>query len=481
MKLSVQVVLHTDEGTDPVVREVLTVQREALTDQTLGLQLAEAKDLLEAVQDTVVNAQVTQALVEQAPCPHCGRPRRHKDGRDIVVRSLFGVLRLPSPRWWHCGCQPQLAATFSPLAALLPARTTPELTYLQARFAGLTAYGLSADLLGELLPLGRRLHATIVRRQTQAVAQRLDDELGDERFSFIDTCQLDREQLPRPDLPLTVSLDGGYVHSASQRSRRDGWFEAIAGRVNPTDGPSKCFAYVQTYDTKPKRRLFELLKNQGMTANQQVTFLTDGGEDIRDLPRFLNPDSEHLLDWFHVTMRLTVMTNMAKSLHPPPPDPELGLTVETATKLVGEVRDDLKRLKWFLWHGNVFRALQTVEGIIMDLETLHPDDQPSKLLTAAREFDTYLRANAGTIPNYGERYRAGETIASSPAESAVNQVISKRMVKKQQMRWSPRGAHLLLQVRTRVLNNDLAADFRRWYPGFTHKLEAAPNDLPVTA
>jgi hypothetical protein len=42
------------------------------------------------------------------------------------------------------------------------------------------------------------------------------------------------------------------------------------------------------------------------------------------------------------------------------------------------------------------------------------------------------------------------------------------LVKKQQMRWTPRGAHLLLQVRTRVLNNDLAADFHRWYPGFTH-------------
>ena len=53
-------------------------------------------------------------------------------------------------------------------------------------------------------------------------------------------------------------------------------------------------------------------------------------------------------------------------------------------------------------------------------------------------------------------------------ESAVNQVISKRMVKKQQMRWSPRGAHLLLQIRTRVLNDTLADDYRRWYPGFTH-------------
>jgi hypothetical protein len=45
------------------------------------------------------------------------------------------------------------------------------------------------------------------------------------------------------------------------------------------------------------------------------------------------------------------------------------------------------------------------------------------------------------------------------------------MVKKQQMRWSPPGAHLLLPVRTRVLNNDLATDFARWYPGFTHETE----------
>jgi hypothetical protein len=41
------------------------------------------------------------------------------------------------------------------------------------------------------------------------------------------------------------------------------------------------------------------------------------------------------------------------------------------------------------------------------------------------------------------------------------------MVKKQQMRWSPCGAHLLLQLRTHVLNDDLADDFNRWYPGFT--------------
>jgi hypothetical protein len=64
---------------------------------------------------------------------------------------------------------------------------------------------------------------------------------------------------------------------------------------------------VQSYDTKPKRRLFELLKSQGLQANQQVTFLSDGADDVRELPLYLSPESEHWLDWFHVAMRLRVM------------------------------------------------------------------------------------------------------------------------------------------------------------------------------
>lgn len=478
MKISVQVVVHPDDDTDttPVVHEVLAVDRDEVSEAMLGLQLAEAKQLLAAVQDSVVSAQVDAALAAQACCPDCGRRFRHKDSRDIVIASLFGTLRVRSPRWRRCPCQGE-AATFSPLAALLPARITPELAFLQARFAGLVSYGLSAQLLGELLPLGRRLHATTVRRQVQAVAQRMEDELGEEQHGFIDTCPRDREQLPRPELPLTVGLDGGYVHSHRQRSRRDGWFEVIAGKIVPAQGRASCFGYVQTYDTKPKRRLFEALQAHGMTANQQVTFLTDGGEDIRDLPCYLNAQAEHLLDWFHITMRITVMTNMARSLRPPPPDPERELSEQLAAKLISEVPVELERLKWFCWHGNVFRALTTIVDLIMDLEILDPDpDHPGKLLTAAGEFASYLRANAGRIPNYGERRRAGEAISTAFTESAVNQVISKRMVKKQQMRWSPRGAHLLLQIRTRVLNEQLAGDFRRWHPGFTHTPEPTPDD-----
>ena len=45
------------------------------------------------------------------------------------------------------------------------------------------------------------------------------------------------------------------------------------------------------------------------------------------------------------------------------------------------------------------------------------------------------------------------------------------------MRWTPRGAHLLLRVRTRALNDQLAGDFHRWYPGLSRTL----GPVPLTA
>ncbi len=138
-----------------------------------------------------------------------------------------------------------------------------------------------------------------------------------------------------------------------------------------------------------------------------------------------------------------------------------------AGKLREIVGKELERIKWFLWHGNVFRALETVDDLAMDLDREEPTAKEAALLKKLEEFDTYIRNNAGFIPNFGERRRYGETISTAFVESAINQVVSMRMVKKLQMRWSQQGAHLLLQVRTRVLNDELRDVFRKWYPNFT--------------
>ena len=80
------------------------------------------------------------------------------------------------------------------------------------------------------------------------------------------------------------------------------------------------------------------------------------------------------------------------------------------------------------------------------------------------EFETHIKSNSSFIPNYAERYRYGEHISSGFVESTVNELISRRMVKKQQMRWTQTGVHLLLQVRVKTLNNELRKCFCKWYP-----------------
>jgi hypothetical protein len=237
------------------------------------------------------------------------------------------------------------------------------------------------------------------------------------------------------------------------------------GKSVTADGTAKRFGFVYRYDTKPKRRLYEVLKSQGMQMNQQVTFLSDGGDTVRELQFYLNPQAEYLLDWFHITMRLTVLNQMAKG------------SSQLDNLLCADLIKTLTRIKWFLWHGNVFRALQLLDWLVDDVEIIHlealennqPLSEVKKLLKTLQEFQTYIFNNANFIPNYGERRRYGEAISTAFVESTVNQVISKRFVKKQQMRWSPRGAHLLLQVRVLLLNGDLRPQFERWYSGLKLK------------
>jgi hypothetical protein len=89
------------------------------------------------------------------------------------------------------------------------------------------------------------------------------------------------------------------VRGREGKDRRFGNFEVIVGKSIPApgQGPNKRFGYVNCYDIKPKRRLFDLLKSQGMQFNQQVTFLSDGGDTVRDLQLYLNPLGDHILDW----------------------------------------------------------------------------------------------------------------------------------------------------------------------------------------
>jgi len=81
--------------------------------------------------------------------------------------------------------------------------------------------------------------------------------------------------------------------------------------------------------------------------------------------------------------------------------------------------------------------------------------------------------------HYAARRRRDEPISTAFVESAINEIVAKRMNKKQQMRWNRITVQPFLDVRTAVLNDTLENAFRRHHPGF----QPANDDqvLPATA
>ena len=163
-------------------------------------------------------------------------------------------------------------------------------------------------------------------------------------------------------------------------------------------------------------------------------------------------------------MRITVLQQQTKSM-------------QGEVNRAEEAVDWSKRIdsvKHLLWQRNVAEALDRMGDLLLDMDLIRAHSAAAEKLEAGMtEFETYIRNNREFIPNFGERYRQGERISTAFVESTINQVVSRRFVKKQQMQWSLKGAHLLLQTRTKVLNNELEDVFRRWYPQFRQQSAAA--------
>lgn len=444
LTLAVEGAAADDVAGTHVIKAV--IERGSMTAEALGLTLVEGKAILAELQAVIVSMQVAAHEAAARTCRACGTDRGIKGHHPITCCTVFGTLPLKAMRLRRCRCGADPAAgdraSFSPLAELLPERTTPELLYLETRWGALVSYGLAARMLGD------------------------EPHRADWAWSG---CQRNLDDRPPPDGPAYVGVDGGFV-----RDRVGSWFEVIAGksipgfrRGAPEDDPprpAKCFAFVQAHDDRPRRRLLDVLAAQDYAPNQKLVLMSDGGESVRRLVARIGPEAEHVLDWFHITMRLTVLRQMTRGACPGDPG-------WTERRLC-----DLGQLKWLLWHGHARHAVDAAQELADDAwgraedaegtETAEARGKLGRLHTAAEELATYLRRNAGQIVNYGERYRAGERISTGFVESAVNQVVSKRFSKKQSMRWTQAGAHLALQARTRVLNGELEDVFRRRWPGF---------------
>jgi hypothetical protein len=122
-------------------------------------------------------------------------------------------------------------------------------------------------------------------------------------------------------------------------------------------------------------------------------------------------------------------------------------------------------IRWRLWHGQTGRALRLIQHTLATVKAKAKGKtaaarSAAKLVKALAALETYVSGLRDLIIDYASARLDDEPFSTSPTEGAVQWLLHRRMGARQQMRWSPRGAHLMLQVRTAIVNGTLEADHR---------------------
>src|SRR3954453_21713805 len=275
----VQLQLRLVSDDDTVIRDEVILQIDKSDDrlEAVGLWLVASKDLVGRLQHAGVATQAAAYVNRHRCCSACGRRLRGKGQYPIVFRTAFGHVPLASPRFYRCRCHPADSQTFSPLAELFTEHTAPELLYLESRWASLISFGMTAALLREVLPVPGTTNFENVRRHLHKIAARQDTDLGTGEPGLRDDGPAADQPSPIPREAVIVGIDGGYLRNWHDKRKK---FEVIVGKSMAEDRDDRYVGLVRSQDAAPKRRFCEVLRRQGLPADQPVTVLTDGGDSV---------------------------------------------------------------------------------------------------------------------------------------------------------------------------------------------------------
>ncbi len=451
MQWTVRLEAMTNAG-EVKTTELVTFSRPGVvsTLAEIGLMLAETKTLLARLQASMLRGQVAAYAAYHRVCAACGVLRPLKDRRTRRLQTLFGTVEVEAPRFKVCRCRltaPLAEVTVSPVCALLTARCTPELERVQAELGARTSFRDAARILEALLPVSPANHESL-RIRTHAVALQLeaaDRQAAAEVMGVRDEpAKAAAADTSRP----VVMLDGAYIRAVPGHQTRN--FEAICGKVEHEGHATRRFALVHSVAEQPHILLRAALLDQGWREGNAVTAISDGDPALPALVRSaMGGPVEPILDWFHLSMRVHHVEQVMGGLCALEPLPLV---------LPDHAQIDVERLRSLLWNGHHDKAYEALGRIKSWTKDAVVPNEPAaeakvrRLVARCAELRSYIESNEGALIDYGQRHRAGKPISTSRAEGTVNQLVSARMNKRRQMRWSSRGAHRVFQVRAAVLD-----------------------------
>ena len=360
--------------------------------------------------------------------------------------TVFGTVPFRSARIVCCPCETplQMEYPYSPMTEFVPERATAELLSLESRLSAQMSYRQVVTMMREFLPVRETLNHVTVRIRALRVGARIESVPPA-------ACRAQKEERE-----WTLTIDGGFVRG--RRKSECSSFEVLRGRLGARDQASSVFVFVRNRLPDIMDRLTTLVKTTTGSDQPKLSVVTDGANGLQSIACRLPFSPTPVLDWFHISMRVTHLEQIIKGM---------GARTETAARRVLISRVD--KLRWCFWHARLEKAKDRMQGILLLCRVIVPEtpgvvESLAQLDYRTRELVEYVEANGGSTINYGARHRRGKPISTATAEFAVNQVLNHRMCKRQQMRWSPIGAHLLAQVRCAVINGDLVQRVARYEP-----------------
>jgi hypothetical protein len=454
MKWTIRLEL-TPDGNPPITYDVGTITRSIadLFPEEIGLTLEEGHQLLRRVQVPIIGSQAHAYALCRRPCAYCGKAKRIKDTRTKCVQTVFGAFRFRGRRYRCCGCCGQADGYRQdfPLGEIIPRRTTPEVRYLFAELGARMPYRAASGILKTCGFGNIRASHMAIRRHTLAVgreleAQRLD--AADGQFG----------QTPETAQSLVVGIDDTYVKHREQLVARQ--FQVTAGRVERNGKLGARFAFVSSNSGWTDSFFDGFLLQQGMKRNTVMRVVTDGDDGLRNFVQRSSPrPMESQLDWFHIGMKLELLRKtvaMPVTYQEYLEDPHA----------FDPVQRRVSRLRDALWRGRSWQAVLQFAWLRGDIDrwaAQHPGhcaDAVRRAKRVIKETPYYVCGNRRSLPNFAKQRKAGHRISTAHVESVMNHLVNHRLSKKQQMRWSPEGAHYPLHVRAELLNGTLPDAYR---------------------
>src|SRR3954451_13016078 len=217
---------------------------------SLGLTLADSKQLLAGLQREIVAAQARVHAVRRLECPGCGTACRVKDYRPHAIATLFGQVVVRLPRFRCAGCGTIETGVTWPLHA----RSTPELDRMRAQLSALMTYRTAAEGLGQLFPVDSGASHEPLRRHTFKVAEHLSMPAAAEPAT--------------PSEAIVVTLDSTFIRSCEAGERH---VEVRIGTVETATGRRQVFGAVAKTDTDLAALIRRSLNTVGRTDATVLT------------------------------------------------------------------------------------------------------------------------------------------------------------------------------------------------------------------